>query len=409
MNPELLYFIKVNAALIVFYLFYWLFLRRDTFYNWKRWYFLAAPLLSFIFPLIDFSFIFLAAPVQTIRDMTFHFPVYVSGAAQGYSIQDAILFLAGGGAVALLARLCIQLASLRKIHCESAPAGIFQNCRVRNMNVTANPFSFFRTIYINPVLHNAGDLKTILSHEQIHASQWHSIDILLFETVYALCWYNPFVWLLRQSVRQNIEFYVDKQILEAGYDRRQYQQELLKVSQIPAYGGIANNFNINHLKKRITMMNKKNSNRMQLLKFALVIPVFAGMTVIANDHLSLIPQDKQVVSISVVDVQDSEKIVLNEKVHDFQTIKEKDGPTSTVFQITNNTGKPLVITNVKSSCGCTTPEWTKEPIAPGKTGHVKATYNPSGRSGPFDKIIVVSTNSDPATIELRIKGTVEAN
>jgi beta-lactamase regulating signal transducer with metallopeptidase domain len=396
----------VNIALGVFYIFYWLLLQKDTFYLWKRYYFLAALFLSLLFPLVDFSGFFSPVQVQTIQQITPLFPINVSGANKGFSMQDGILLAIIIGSIVLLVRMGIQLISLWKIHSKSTPDENFNDCKIRKMYTITNPFSFFRTIYINPAL-NDEDLKAILNHEQIHVSQWHSIDIMLFETICALCWYNPLVWLLRHAMRQNIEFYTDKQILEAGYDRRQYQQELLKVSQIPTYLKIANNFNFNHLKKRITMMNKKKSNRMQLLKFALVVPLFAGMTVLANNNVSLINQDTKL----TVEVKNSNagKFAVDKSTHDFKTIKEKDGKVTAIFTFTNNTDKPVVITNVKPSCGCTTPEWTKEPIAPEKQGHVKATYDPAGRPGPFDKTITVETSGDPSSIELRIKGSVDIN
>ncbi|GHU91367.1 hypothetical protein FACS1894155_10970 [Bacteroidia bacterium] len=407
MNTELLYISKVNVALAVFYGFYYLFLRKDTFYLWKRYYFLMAIPLSFLFPLIDFSIFFTPVQVQTMQQITPHFPINVSGAEKGFSTQHGILLIIIIGIAVLLTRLGIQLVSLLEIRKKSTPKDSLYNYKIRKMYSVTNPFSFFRTIYINPTLHNDEEMKTILKHEQIHVTQWHSVDIMLFEMICALCWYNPLVWLFKQAVRQNIEFYTDKQILEAGYDRRQYQQELLKVSQIPAYLGIANNFNFNHLKKRITMMNKKNSNRMQLIKFALIVPMFAGMTVLANNNVSLTSQDT--LKLTDAKINNASQISVNETTHDFKTIKEKDGKVTAVFTLTNNTDKPVVITNVKPSCGCTTPEWTKEPIAPGKQGHVKATFDPAGRPGPFDKTITVETSGEPTSIILRIKGNVDIN
>jgi beta-lactamase regulating signal transducer with metallopeptidase domain len=231
-------------------------LRKDTFYLWKRYYFLVALPLSFLFPFIDFSRLFTPVQAQTIQQITSHFPINVSGAEKGFVIQDSIPFVIMIGTVVLLIRIGIQLTSLWEIHKKSTSEKDFNDCKIRKMHTVTNPFSFFRTIYINPTIHNTDEMKAILNHEQIHVTQWHSVDIMLFEITCAICWYNPLVWLLKRAMRQNIEFYTDKQILKAGYDRRQYQQELLKVSQIPTYLKIVNNFNFNHLKKRITMMNK---------------------------------------------------------------------------------------------------------------------------------------------------------
>lgn len=92
--------------------------------------------------------------------------------------------------------------------------------------------------------------------------------------------------------------------------------------------------------------------------------------------------------------------------HDFGKISEEKGPVTYEFKFTNTGGSPIIISNVKASCGCTTPEWTKDPVLPGKTGFVKATYDPKNRPGIFNKSITVSSNAENATVVLIIKGDV---
>ena len=92
------------------------------------------------------------------------------------------------------------------------------------------------------------------------------------------------------------------------------------------------------------------------------------------------------------------------KVHDFGVIPEEGGKVTTTFVFKNTGKKNFVITKVQASCGCTTPDWSKEPIAPGKKGYVKATYNPAGRPGNFSKSITVTSNA--GTVVLNIKGQV---
>ena len=80
-------------------------------------------------------------------------------------------------------------------------------------------------------------------------------------------------------------------------------------------------------------------------------------------------------------------ITLDKTSHDFGKINEADGRVTTVFVCKNEGMTPLVLTNVKASCGCTTPKWTREPIAPGEAGEITVTYNPNGRPGRFQKTI----------------------
>lgn len=92
--------------------------------------------------------------------------------------------------------------------------------------------------------------------------------------------------------------------------------------------------------------------------------------------------------------------------YNFGKINEANGLVSYSFEFTNTGGEPLIINDVKASCGCTTPEWSKEPIAPGAKSYIKATYNPEGRPGNFNKTITVTSNADVPTKVLTISGEV---
>ena len=92
--------------------------------------------------------------------------------------------------------------------------------------------------------------------------------------------------------------------------------------------------------------------------------------------------------------------------HDFGKINEADGRVTTVFTFRNTGMSPLVLNNVRASCGCTTPKWTKEPVEPGQEGQITVTYNPNGRPGHFSKTITVTSNAKKETTKLYIKGEV---
>lgn len=100
-------------------------------------------------------------------------------------------------------------------------------------------------------------------------------------------------------------------------------------------------------------------------------------------------------------------ISFHHHLHDFGPIKEVNGAVSYDFEFVNTGNAPILIKNVESSCGCTSPEWTKQPILPGKKGFIKAIFDPKDRPGYFDKTITVYSNARPAMVELKIKGTVE--
>ena len=112
------------------------------------------------------------------------------------------------------------------------------------------------------------------------------------------------------------------------------------------------------------------------------------------------------VCITMLAIGQTPVITFQKTTHDFGKINEADGRVTTVFEFKNEGMTPLVLTNVRASCGCTTPKWTHEPIEPGQTGEITVTYNPNGRPGRFQKSITVTSNAAEPTTRLYIKGEV---
>ncbi|MDA3880405.1 MAG: DUF1573 domain-containing protein [Prolixibacteraceae bacterium] len=102
------------------------------------------------------------------------------------------------------------------------------------------------------------------------------------------------------------------------------------------------------------------------------------------------------------------KIEFKSLEHDYGIIQEDDGVANTVFEFKNTGDQPLILNNVRATCGCTTPKWTKEPITPGSSGKIEVGYNPKNRPGPFSKSVNVDTNAKPSVSVLKIKGNVAA-
>lgn len=100
------------------------------------------------------------------------------------------------------------------------------------------------------------------------------------------------------------------------------------------------------------------------------------------------------------------KINFTEKSHNFGIVKEDGGPVSYEFQFVNDGTGNLIIYEATAQCGCTKPEFPKSPVAPGKKGKIKVTYNPIGRPGPFEKTVTVKTNAKGGKARLKISGNV---
>lgn len=143
---------------------------------------------------------------------------------------------------------------------------------------------------------------------------------------------------------------------------------------------------------------KKNMQRLCVL-------VVVGLAFAARGLMIAAPSDDLKNTAKVV--QDEKVIAVDKTAHDFGIIAEDGGPKTATFVVTNRTEGPVLITNVRASCGCTSPDWTRTPIESGKTGVITAKYDPKGRPGPFDKTITVYTNSSPERIVVHITGTVQ--
>lgn len=100
------------------------------------------------------------------------------------------------------------------------------------------------------------------------------------------------------------------------------------------------------------------------------------------------------------------QIVFAEYNHDFGNVPENGGLVSHTFTFTNTGNDNLIIIDATATCGCTRPEYPKNPIAPGKQGKVKVTYNPAGRPGAIDRTVTVRTNGSPKKVRLKINGNV---
>lgn len=101
-----------------------------------------------------------------------------------------------------------------------------------------------------------------------------------------------------------------------------------------------------------------------------------------------------------------EPIQFQDKTYDFGDVPEMEGAVKYEFTFTNRADRPIKILSVQPSCGCTTLGWTKEPVEPGKTGVVKASFDPKGRPGYFNKSLTIATDFDANPIVLQIKGNV---
>ena len=281
MENLLTYILQVNLLLALIFLGYYFLLKGLTFYALNRGYFVLGSLYAFAYPFIDIKSWFTRNEVmQTVLppELMPTFDMSATSTSQ-ITLLDVIITVVAILAVLFVFKLLMQLFSLLRIHLHSKNSS-WQSYFFRNVVFPIVPFSFFNKIYIHKEQHQETELQDIFAHEIVHVRGHHTVDILLFEIILVVCWYNPFVWLMRKAVRQNLEFLTDQHVLNKGVDKQTYQYSLLHVTRQGVAVGMSNHFNFKTLKKRIMMMNKKRSSKLELSKYAFLLPVFliAGMS-----------------------------------------------------------------------------------------------------------------------------------
>lgn len=133
------------------------------------------------------------------------------------------------------------------------------------------------------------------------------------------------------------------------------------------------------------------------MKKFFLLSMFVSMALTVLNAQDVKPEDQSV---------DGPKIAFTEQEHNYGTL-QKGGDGNCEFVFTNDGNEPLILSNVKASCGCTVPTWTKEPIMPGKTGTIKVRYN-TNNIGAFTKTITVTSNAvNTPRLTLKIRGKVE--
>lgn len=234
------------------------------------------------------------------------------------------------GVVLILSlRFLVQLASIIRLRLRSHKA-LIEGRQVYLLTKESSPFSFFRWIFLYPQAHTENEISEIITHEETHVRQWHSIDVILGELMCIACWINPFVWLMKREIRNNLEYMADHQVLETGYDSRTYQYHLLGLAHHTAAAKLTNNFNVLPLKNRIKMMNKKRTRQIGRTKYLMFFPLAALLLIISN--------------IETV-ARTAEKLILPEKTSPEITIASveatEDGVTTFHVTVTDPSGTPI--------------------------------------------------------------------
>ncbi len=306
METYAIYLLKASIGLVLFYLFYFLVLRKETYYSSNRLYLVMGLLLAALLPLFPISY-----SISTIiSDTSDFFAIAKKSAGETmYVATDSdkkvpfardplfifsVIYVAG--ASFFLLRLILQtIIVVVKLH--NGKRRLLNGISIIDVKSEFMPFSFFNMVVINIKAYSKEELSNIIAHERVHIQERHWIDLLIIELLTVVFWINPIVWLYERSIKQNHEYLADRAVLLAGYHPGQYQALLINQLMGVEILGLTNSLTCSLNKNRMEMMKKeKSKSRMRLL---LVLPVIVVLTlafaekknvILDNNKKSLIDQ-----------------------------------------------------------------------------------------------------------------------
>lgn len=286
MDNLTIYILKSSSVLLLLYMVYWFFLRRETFFTFNRVYLIFVALLSICLPFIEITlpYFLSESSVQylTLENMLSYESInsetivsekvdFALDQTQGYNLSSffiVVYFIGAGFFIILTIFRLIQLSFL--IRCSKSET--INGLKIFTPDQEISPFSFFNYIFINKNRYTDQDFKQIIMHEQMHSQQGHTFDLLFFEFIRIFQWFNPITWAMKRSLRDTHEYLADNGILEKGYDKKNYQFLILKqTAGLPVFS-LANTFVFSQTKRRIYMLNKYRSSSLKKIKVVFVLP-----------------------------------------------------------------------------------------------------------------------------------------
>lgn len=308
MTPTILYLIKANVALMVFYLIYKLMFREDTFFPLRRAAILFIIVASFTYQLPDLGM--WIASKSTLSDVvTYYSSVILNDHAADLSTPMALdwklavaiilqtVYFIGVGVVAV--RCLIELYVLTRNYLKGNKR-VINGIRICEVDEEKAAYSFFGWIFISKEQLMDSRAYEIILHEHTHARQLHSLDVFICELMCIVCWFNPFAWWLKKEAEINHEYLADSKVVGKGVDKKEYQYLLIGMKHPTnlAIANLYNHFSVLLLKKRITMLNKKRTSSIGKIKY-LMLFVAAALFIVGNnvDAMARIIDSKHVVSV----------------------------------------------------------------------------------------------------------------
>lgn len=307
----LVYILKSTAILAVLLVFYQLFLEKENIHVFKRHFLLVSILLAIGIPSITFTNYIEAQPLITPL-ATAEFEV-VNEVAPTIDYTAVILWsLYGLGVLFFAIRFLVNLTKigLRIKNNPKLKKNGFVNVLIQDLAI---PHTFFSYIFFNKYAFEAKKIPNeVTIHEQTHAKQLHSLDIIIIELLQIVFWFNPLLYVLKNYIKLNHEFLADEAVLKSGTELKKYQKTLLAYANTHNHYPIANAINYSSIKKRFTIMKTKSSRKKAWLKSLLLLPLVSVLiygfstqeTVISKQMIGQETQESETIKIPEINVID---------------------------------------------------------------------------------------------------------
>ena len=274
------YIIQIVAFQLLFLLSYDLFLKKETFFNLNRGYLLITPILSLVLPFIKIEKFKEVVP----QEYVFYLPEGLIEASQkdaviatnwlsSISIFQWILFLGSLTSLILFIFKLVKIYAL-KVHGKKIKHHQFTEIIIEKSSAA---FSFFRNIFLGEEVLKK-EHKHIIEHELVHINQKHSWDLIFFEILRIVFWFNPLIYIYQLRITELHEFIADAHTVKTN-KKEHYQHLLEEVFKTEKISFINQFFNHSLIKKRIVMLQKSKSKKVWQLKYLLLVPVLIGMLI----------------------------------------------------------------------------------------------------------------------------------
>ncbi len=336
----ILYILKTSICFILFLSFYKLLLEKENMHVFKRFYLIASIFCAFIIPAIVFTEYVYVDPAPSLQSFTQNFALperQTTTIPEKTNYLNTLLWSVYGLGVFLFGFKYFQnLFQIRN--------RIFKNPKIKKHHIinvllqeNLAPHTFFNFIFLNKQKYDAHEIPAeVLLHEQTHAAQKHSIDVLFIEFLQVIFWFNPLVYAYKKAIKLNHEFLADYAVMQKGIELKKYQKILLAFSSNAQIQEIAlsNAINYSSIKKRFTVMKKNTSKKAVWLRSLLVLPLVA-LALYSFSETKVLEIEKQNQNDTIISNIQKELEYVNQLDIDFDLIAQQKSDSIRYFTKAN--------------------------------------------------------------------------